>query len=91
MTPVRIPVQCPNCDSPNDGHEDIDGTGAIPEPDDLSICAYCGTLAWYKLTDGVWSLVEVTPEESATLMKEPEILAALSLVRSMQDGRSGER
>ena len=82
-----LAVICPVCESPNDGHSEIEGTDAAPSDGDLSICAYCGALSTYQIGSTAARLVEVPEAEAKELMKMPNVQKALAFIRAISAGR----
>ncbi len=78
-----IKVVCPVCKSPNEGHTEVSGGDDTPEDGDLSICAYCGTLAKYTNVETKARLEELTPQETKEALEIPSVRKALSIIRSM--------
>lgn len=57
---------CPSCDKLLDGFTGIDNN-ATPEPDDITICCYCGSIL--KFTEKL-TVVEMSPLELDNLPKK---------------------
>lgn len=86
---ANLSATCPVCHSPNDGHTDTKGSNAYPKHDDISICAYCGTLGKYQFTDAGVKIVEVDAEEMKELLEYPEIRKALAIGRALSARLNG--
>lgn len=59
---------CLACDREIPEYTAVDGDNTPPEEGDLSICWYCGALAFYTLTNGVRGIRQPTGEESRRLV-----------------------
>ena len=59
---------CLACDQDIHLYTAADGSEASPEEGDLSMCWYCGALAFYTVTDGVLGLRQPTGEEARSLV-----------------------
>lgn len=84
------PYRCPNCKAPNDGHLATPGNNpGPPKVGDLSICAYCATLAFYA-EEGQLRLP--SSDEAAQLHLEPDVrrarAAVLQVIQSTKPGLS---
>jgi len=64
---------CPNCHKYLDAATCISSQGAAPEPDDITICAYCGHLMAF---DDTLRLRQLTSTEIYAVAGDPLILAA---------------
>lgn len=82
--PTRIKDRCvcPGCDSRNDGHMESTDPDAedMPSHGDISICAYCGTISKYDVTEGVRTLRTLTEPERKRALSDPEVVRALSIL-----------
>lgn len=78
--------ECPVCHSKNDGHTEVNGAKVNPKDNDLTICAYCGTLAKYKITGNVRDIVALADEETEEYMKAPEVQKAMAFARAINLG-----
>jgi len=66
-------MKCLSCDTELDGHAETGGSDLTPEEGDLSMCIYCGALAYYTMTDGVLGLRHPTGEEHRELIRNSEV------------------
>ena len=79
MSTIEHKGVCPACLSPNDAATDVHGTDATPQTDDLALCAYCGEIAMYVLTDNVLTIRKATDEEMESIRKDPNMHLAVAL------------
>jgi len=70
---TRMPVtNCPTCGAANDAASGR--TGTVPDPGDVSICAYCGEVCTF---DESYRLVLCADE---TIRNDPEVIRLRALV-----------
>lgn len=89
MTELINKAFCPTCKSHNDGHTDVSGEGGSPSDGDVSMCAYCGTIAKYVITDTTVRIEEFTVDELEELMKSPDIQRAVQIGRLISQSQRG--
>lgn len=80
-----IDTECRVCGSPNDAHAPVSMDQSTPANGDLSMCAYCGTLSTYVVTDEKITLSPVSDEEMKELWKVPEIREAMAIGRRITE------
>lgn len=74
---------CPECNSKNDGYTNVSGTESAPDDGDVSICAYCGTISWFRVSPtGTIKLERASEAETKMLMEDPYIRRALASLRA---------
>lgn len=83
-----MPTECPVCQSPNNGHMEVHGEDSKPKDGDLSICAYCGALSKFVVTDDSSTVVELSPEETKEAMEHPDVRKALAAIRLANETRN---
>jgi DNA-directed RNA polymerase subunit RPC12/RpoP len=76
--------RCLNCKKEIDGATPVGG-GRGPQPDDVSVCAYCGHLQAYG--EGL-AMRELTDAEILECAGDPEILAAQEFAKGFREWKS---
>lgn len=81
---LTVPLPCPGCGAANDGHLKTStmGRSGGPQPGDVSICAYCATVAVY----GNGTMVLAPPE----LRDQPAVRRAVAYVRMRLQQRKAD-
>lgn len=62
---------CPNCNNLLDSHLDIHDPKARPEPNDITVCIYCGHICAF---DDNLKLRELNDEEIRNVAGDPDLL-----------------
>lgn len=75
---------CPHCGKLNDDQWSTTGRRSVPEPDDISLCIYCGKLGIFTEDD----IRKPTENEAKQLYEEPAVQRALALASSLPHRRS---
>lgn len=79
-------MKCLACDADISDFTDTSGEGSFPQEGDLSMCMYCGALAFYTVADGVLGIRRPTGEESRTLILNGEVQQMQQKRRELMKG-----
>lgn len=83
---LKNKAYCPECHSLNDGYTEVNGDPeAVPSHGDLSMCAYCGTLSKYVVSDHDITLEKHTDEEMKALLQIPDVQKAIEVGRRISE------
>lgn len=80
-------TECPSCGYKHDSHSAIGDDDASPDPGSISICLACGDVSIYAGEVGALYLREATQEEREEILKDSEIVRAMTILRDLKSIR----
>jgi len=81
MKTTRAPASCPACNRHNDAHSSV-GHEHGPGEGDYAVCLYCLHVGIFTHEQGALSIRHPTPEEEADMQRNPNLMAAMSTLKT---------
>lgn len=72
--------RCVTCGTVNDGYTEISGSASPPSDGDYSICAYCGTVSAYVVTEKGFTFRVLTDKEKERAYANEDVKTALRVL-----------